>query len=233
MTHVNDWILSQARILSRKLAYKWGQDQEDISQELILWCLKQGITGDYESIEDEEEREALRRQARASMRWEGERYCRRLKAAQSGYTPEDEAFYSLKALQELLVVYYQVGIVERSPITAGDSVRHSKGDGAEYGSYLASMIDISTALARIPHEYRQRLDVRFGPLGHLSDGKISTLSQSEIRDLTGWHHDTLLRVLGDTTDKIRHRTDTALRKLQNELGGPNPWNRGPNVALVA
>jgi hypothetical protein len=219
--------------LSRKLGKKWGIDPDDIRQEILLWCLRKGIDGNFANIQDEEEANLAARRATASMRWEGERYCRREKANREGYDPRDEAYYGLRGLQELLVTYYQAGIVEHSPIGASESVKRQKGTGAEHGTYLCSLLDVQAGLERIDPAMRQRLRLRFDCFAGMSDDRIASLSQSEIRDLTGMHHDTMRNILGTTGDQIRHRTETALKRLQITLGGPNPWNRPPVAAMAA
>lgn len=226
-------IIQLASAQAGKLSKKWkGIQAEDIKQEILLWCMEKGIDGDYSEFEDEEEANQAAKKDAASMRWAGERYCRKEKATTSGYSPDDEAFYSLKALQELLAVYYQTGVTEHSPIGASESVRRAKGDGAEYGTYLASMVDVSKGLRELPSPLRRRLALRFGCFGHLSDDGVASLSQSEIIDLTGLHYTAVREALGVTGDQVRHRTETALKRLQSVLGGPNPWNRGP-VAIAA
>lgn len=221
-----------ARSIAFRLSKRWNQDRDDVTQEILLWCLTQGIDGSFADLEDEEEYFSQLKQARSSMNWAGERYCRREKARKEGYSPDDEAFYGVRHLEELVVIYYQVGIEEHAPIGTSDSVRHQKSDGAEYGNYLASILDVQKGLAKIPYHYRQRLEVRYGPLVHLSDDGVAGLSQSEVKDLVGWHHDRLTEVLGATGDQVRHRTETALRALQKALGGPSPY-RGPEVAKAA
>lgn len=220
---MNETIQNNATAISRTLSRKWKVDPDDIRQEVLLWCIVQGIDGSFEAIEDEEESQALARQAYASMRWAGERFCRKEKAAREGYSIEDEAFYGLKALQELLVNFFVTGLESHAPIGTADSVRHQKSDGSTSGNYLVSLLDVDRGLTLIPNHYRQRLAVRYGPLAHLSDDGIANLSQSEIHDLTGWHPDRLALILGSTGDKVRHRTETALRALQTALGGPSPW----------
>lgn len=235
MATLNESILRIALTASRRLAARWHIPADDIKQEILLWCLIHGIDDSFEDIEDEGERESALRQATASIRWAGERYCRKEKASATGYSVEDEAFYSAKALAELLLMYYQAGIEEHAPTGRTDSVRQTTTDGAEYGNHLASMLDVERGLELLPLTYSMRLRARFGLLGHLSDGAIASLSQSEIRELTGMHHDTLRGIVGTTPDQVRHRTATALRKLQSVLGGPNPWNKGPTprAAMVA
>lgn len=231
-TTLNPIVHDLARSIAFRLSKRWNVDRDDITQEILLWCLSQGIDGSFAGLEDEEEYISQLRQARASMNWAGERYCRKEKAAREGYSPDDEAFYGIRHLEELLVIYYQVGIEEHAPIGTSDSVRHQKGDGAEYGNYLASVLDVQEGLEKVPYHYRQRLEVRYGPLCHLSDDGVAGLSQSEVRDLVGWHHDRLTEVLGSTGDQVRHRVETALKALQRTLGGPSPY-RGPEVAKVA
>jgi hypothetical protein len=224
--------MDTARALAVKLAKQWRFDPDDIRQEILLWCLQKGIDGDYSRFDSEEEANQQARRDTASMRWAGERWCRKEKAATAGYHPDDEAFYSLRSLQEMLVVYFQVGVVERAPIGASESVRQQRTDGAEYGTYLASLVDVERGLNAIPFHFKRRLSLRFGPLGHLSDDAIASLSQSEIIDLTGTHYTVVREVLGVTGDQVRHRTETALKRLQNALGGPNPYNRGPVAMAV-
>lgn len=223
---MNELIQDNATAISRKLSKRWQVEAEDIRQEILVWCLTQGIDGSYVDLEDEEEAKSQAAQSYSSMRWAGERYCRKEKAAREGYSIEDEAFYGLKALQELLVNFFVTGLESHAPIGTADSVRHQKSDGSTSGNYLVSLLDVDRGLSLIPQHYRQRLAVRYGPLAHLSDDGIARLSQSEIHEMTGWHPDRLALVLGNTGDRVRHRTETALKALQNALGGPNPWGRG-------
>lgn len=222
--------MENATYIAKKLGRKWHRSWEDIRQEILIWCIRKGSRAPADDLDEEEYKVAMKK-LRSSLYWAGERYCRREKAKESGYRPEDEAFYGLKFIAELLTIYFQTGIEEHAPIGTSDSVRHQKADGAEYGNFLASMLDVEKAYWKLNGNYRQRLEVRYGQLGHLSDDRIASLSQSEAKDLTGMHHDHLRLLLGTTGDQVRHRTGTALRALQALLGGPNPW--GGSAARAA
>lgn len=211
---------------AKRLSRKWRIDSEDISQEILLYAIKRNFNDDIEKlndVDDDEEYSQEVRKIRSSLKWAGERYCRKEKASIEGYNPQDEAFYSLGYLEELLSVYYQVGVTEHAPVGVADSVRHTKSDGAEYGNYLATVMDLEKGLKNMSARLSERLYVRLALLGHLSDDKVATLSQSEAWTLTSMHPDTLRELMGATGDAVRHRTKTALAALQREMGGPSPY----------
>lgn len=223
---MQDELYALATSQARKLARKWRTDYEDIRQEILLAALQEDLSWLQDEGLEEEEHRDLMRQLRAWAWWTGERWCRRERAAERGYQVEDEAFYSRTRLQELLSWYLECGLEERPPVSYGDSVART-GDPSEGGGHLASLLDVERGLGLIQPSYRERLEVRFGPLEGYSDDAIASLPQSEVRRVTGWHHERLARTLGTTGDQVRHRVDTALRALQSALGGANPWNRGP------
>lgn len=221
-----DELYSLATSQARKLARKWRVDYEDIRQEILVAALQEDLSWLQDEGLGEEERRDLMRQLRVWAWYVGERFCRREKAARSGYQVEDEVYYSRARLQELLSWYLECGLEERPPVSYGESVARA-GDPSEGGNHLAALLDVERGLSLLQPSYRERLTVRFGPLEGLSDDAIASLPQSEVKRLTGWHHERLGRVLGVTGDQVRHRVDTALRALQSALGGANPWNRGP------
>jgi hypothetical protein len=228
---LNQEIHALVRSISNRLGRQWKEDRDDVAQELYLWIFdKLDYTFFDDDLEDDEYEEKLKR-FRSSISWAGERYCRRAKAEREGYNPSDEYFYSLPLLQELVCNYLATGVEAHPPRGRAESVRRSV-DASEGGSYLVSMIDVDKGLKIMPDNYRQRLMVRFGPLGDLSDESVAGLSQSEIVTRTGLHPETMRRLLGETKDQIRHRSDTALRSLQRVLGGSSPYKgeRYPTAA---
>lgn len=226
-------LYAAATSVARSLAKRWKEDYEDIRQEILLDALRNDLSASWTGFEelDKEDYKELVARTRRWMRYAGERYCRREKAARDGYDINDEVFYSAKRLEQLLEWLLSEGLEERAPIGRAESVSRSTGDPSEGGGHLASLLDVQRGLELLDDHYRQRLEVRFGKLAGFSDDQIANMAQSEIRTLTGWHHEKLRYVLGTTGDQVRHRVDTALRRLQWELGGSNPWNRGPMPAL--
>ncbi len=223
-------------MMIRQTARRWsgkykGTSPDDIEQELHLWCLTQGIDGAWHDDDTltEEECGTLYRKDLSSLQWAAERYCRRDKAQRAGYAVEDEYYYPLRYLRELLEIYYVEGVSAHPPRGRAESVSKGGQDPAEGGGHLTAMLDVQRGLQSLPRVYRQRLALRFGFLAGLSDDKIANLAQSDVVRLTGLHPDQMRKILGVTRDGIRHRTATALKALQTQLGGPSPWR----VAQVA
>src|SRR5258707_6804938 len=81
---------------------KWRQwvDVDDVTQELWVWVL-----ANQDKAESLAEKGWLARR----LRTVGERYGRRQKAARSGYSPEDECFYTLGQLLRILPEAFDAG----------------------------------------------------------------------------------------------------------------------------
>lgn len=214
-------LLELAAAEAGRLARRWpGVERDDIKQEILLWCVENGLdgselpAGEPESDEEAEEHRQARRAVRLKLRDAGAAYCRRAerdrrreRAAVRGYDPADEAFYSLTQLRELAAQYFASGITERPAVGRDESVRRIS-DPAEGGTWLASLIDVERALKAVPEEYRWRLWDRLGRYPDITDEEY------------GWTR-------GLTEAQVRGRLRTALQALQRELGGQSPWNRGP------
>lgn len=216
-------------MIARKWAYKYrGCSEQDIAQELHLWALQQKLDESWRMDDTltAQEYETCKRKYLASLQWAAERYCRKDKAQRAGYSVEDEYFYPLKYLRELLEIYYSEGVTAHPPRGRAESVSKGGQDPAEGGGHLTAMLDVQRALQGLPGAYRQRLTLRYGTLAGYSDEKVAGFAQSEITSLTGLHPDTFRELMGLTRDTVRHRTGVALRALQRQLGGPSPWRRG-------
>ena len=203
--------------MAKNIAYQLHRQypmaaRDDILQEISLFCIEEKLTTPDESLEDDEYNaasQALRRKLRKA----GDRFCRTEKAASSGYDVEDEAFYSIERLKELVETYYSDGLTEHPPIGRTESVRHT-GDGSEAGTWLSSLIDVERGLSMLSGEYSHRLSDRYKTNAHMSDSDYGF-------------------TLGLTEDQVRGRTRSALRALQRHLGGSNPRNRGPTPHALA
>lgn len=225
---MNEEVSRLLRQTANRFSRKWRVDREDIEQELWIWVLTKldySFIEEYANADDYDgvvEYVDKLKQFKASVNWAAERYCRKEKAEREGYSPEDEYFYGLKYLAELLVTYFHVGIEAHPPRGRSESV-HRTTDPSEGGGHLASMLDIQKGLAGLSPLYRQRLELRFGPLADMSDDQVGDLPQSAIVDLMDMHPETFQKIMGTTGDQVRHRTDTALKSLQKQLGGSSPW----------
>jgi hypothetical protein len=189
-------------------------EREDIAQELWLsyygsqWALN-GPEKPTEGLEDTdaytEYSDALKA-LRKEMRAAAEKYCRQEKAAKEGYEYDDEAYYSIGALKNLLEAWMVHGPVESPARTAESSVSRPKGSG-QYGDYLVSLIDVGIAARRLPDRQKTILFHAYSPQ---YAGKTDEEIASELRS-KGWQ--------GMTQEKFSGAHGRALGLLQRQLGG--------------
>jgi hypothetical protein len=138
---------------------------------------------------------------------EDDRYRRACKAAAAGYDVDDEHFYSLGMLRNLLVVYYETGL--DTPPQSGLSVTGRKGNGTAEDYYVI-MIDIDRGLGKLNTYQRGLIERWFGlPQGDDEEGR--------------WVRQAEASTMGLTLEAFRKRVDRALRALQRKLGGTSPW----------
>ena len=136
------------------------------------------------------------------LRDEAVLYARRERAAQLGYSVEDEFFYSKPALESLV----EAALDHESWVYApreGEKTR-SSGAASEGGNWLATLADVSRALSKLPKDDQNLLDVAFRHGG---------LSRADIA-----------RGLNITRRGVDHRIEAALKRLWHLLGGPR-WAR--------
>jgi hypothetical protein len=136
-----------------------------------------------------------------------ERSRRAEKAASEGYEPDDEQFYTVGLLQILLPAYLDGGVDSEPP------KGRSQGRGgllSEGGDYLAMMVDLSRAMAKLRPYERNLLETYYSaPQGDDSDSRFT--------------RNQLAASMGLTLHALEERVRRAMRKLQRELGGDNPW----------
>jgi hypothetical protein len=193
-------------------------ERDDIKQELWVtyFCDPWLIEEPPDAEEDPEGAEAYRlavKRLRRELRNAGERMCRREKAAKLGYQTQDEAFYSQRALGQLVTAYLAHGVQDAPPRGREDSVRRPAPGAGSHGEYLVSLVDVAEALRRLKPAQLEILTYAYGPdWAHRTDEEIA----GELR-LMGWK--------GMDADRLRSRVRWALNRLQRELGGANPWHR--------
>lgn len=149
---------------------------------------------------------------------EDDRYVRAQKAAESGYSIDDEQFYTTGMLAKIMPALIEADFnvsaaMERAsggPDAAGITVR--SGDphgGAE--EYMAILIDVSTAYKRLTEGQRRTLRVYY------RTDQEDTARGSQERQA-------LAQSMGLTYAGLRSRVYQALLALQKQLGGPSPWS---------
>jgi hypothetical protein len=201
-------------------------ERDDIRQELWVAYLcadwwHESVQETAEDPTEAGEQEAYRlavKRLRRELRNAGERMCRREKAAKLGYQTQDEAFYSHRALGQLVTAYLAHGVQDAPPRGREDSVRRPAPGAGSQGEYLVSLVDVGEALKRLKPGQIEILTYAYGPdWAHMTDDEIA----GELR-LQGWKD--------MDADRLRSRVRWAINRLQRELGGSNPWGRGQMVA---
>jgi len=206
---VSEWleeastIASQvARVVHRK--YSVYFDVADVRQELLTWVWRrEDKVKDWLSHDQtpEDYRGGVKQLGKTLTR-QADKYCRRQKAQKLGYEIRDEHFYDPLTLSEILP--YAWGTVVETKQQDGERVSGS-GNPAEGGNYVAQIIDIRRGLSQIDEMDRDVLELKYEQ--HLTFAEIAV--QLEISDTTA-----------------HRKVDGALRRLNNKLGGTNPFKKG-------
>lgn len=188
--------------------FKGWVDTEDIRQELYLWAIGRGQQfTDLLNEPNFEKREQNERRIAYQMRRVAERYARREKARKAGYKTSDEAFYDTTLIAQLIpfVIASIVNgtVLEQAQEMINDGQPRGQSTPAEGGNLLAILIDIKKAYLKLEQEDKTILQMRY------HDG--FTLNQ-------------VAQYLECATSTADRRSNSALRRLQNKLGGETPWS---------
>lgn len=187
--------------------YKKYVDKDDIKQECLMWAMTRI---EYINFQLSEPNVEQRKHNEQKVAWQmlrvAERYARKEKAAKSGYQTGDEAYYERATLGQLLpfVIASVIDgtVLEQAQEMVKDGQPRGSSSPAEGGNLLAILIDIKKAYVKLEPQFQQLLAWRHH--------ENLTLAQ-----IAG-----LLEVAVSTADR---RCIGALRALQKELGGENPW----------
>lgn len=194
-------VATASRILSSR--YRGFVTYEDVQQECYVWLL-----GHYSKAckwrEELGEVHAERTLVKA-LRNAGERYCRTEKAEVEGYAPDDEFFYSIPMVADLLRLSYDPSWIEpASPQTEEDEYVAPARPASEN---LQTMVaDVGRAVRTLPKHDQQLLLRAYGPGQDTGD---------------------VVAQLGIEWDITAHAADSRLRRVVGRvraaLGGPSPW----------
>jgi RNA polymerase sigma factor (sigma-70 family) len=197
---------SVSYVISRK--FKNWIDPEDIKQECYLWAIGRGQQftdllnePDYNKRIHNEKRIAYQMQRMA------ERFARKEKARKAGYKTTDEAFYDTSTIAQLIpfviASIVEGTVLEQAQEMINDGTPRKQSTPAEGGNLLAILIDIKKAYLKIAQEDKTILQMRYYD--------NYTLQQ-------------VAQYLECATSTADRRCISALRKLQDKLGGQTPWS---------
>lgn len=202
---IHDLIPSVVATIHRR--YRSYTDRKDLLQEAWSWTMTRAsrLAADLEGV-NEEDRNIRERRVAWQMRRHLERYARKEKAHKSGYSVQDEAFYDTITIAQLLP-YVIASVVndtalEQAQNLINDGQPRKPAAPAEGGNLLAILIDIKKAYLLMEKEDRDILRLRY-------------------------HENHTLQQVGQylecSTSTAERRSNNALRKLQNIIGGQSPW----------
>ena len=204
LDEANDIATTVARQVHRK--YHTYFDVADVRQELLVWCLRREdkIKEWLDHEKDNEEYKSGVKQLGKTLSRHAEKYCRRMKAQKLGYEIRDEQFYSPITLSELLPFVW-TDVVDTRDVTKPKV--SGRGNPAEGGNYIIQLFDVRTALDKLDPHDRMVLQMKY----------YEQLTFTDIAQIL------------EISDSTAHRkVDGALRRLNNHLGGRNPFEKKSN-----
>ena len=202
---LNDIVPSVVTLVHRR--YRKYVDRADLVQEAYAWLMTRVI---YFNGLLEEENETVRLANQRRIGWQMkravERYARKEKATRSGYQTNDESFYDVVSIAQLLpyVIASVVNdtAIEQAQNLVNDGTPRKPSAPAEGGNLLATLIDIKKSYELLDEDEKKILRLRYH--------ENYTLQQ-------------LSEVLECAISTADRRCGNALRKLLNFMGGESPY----------
>jgi len=202
---LNDIVPSVVSLVHRR--YRKYVDRADLTQEAYAWLMTRVV---YFNGLLEEENESVRLANQRRIGWQMkraiERYARKEKATRSGYQTNDESFYDVITIAQLLpyVIASVVNdtAIEQAQNLVNDGTPRKPSAPAEGGNLLATLIDIKKAYELLDEDEQKILRLRYH--------ENYTLQQ-------------LSEVLECAISTADRRCGNALRKLLNFMGGESPY----------
>jgi RNA polymerase sigma factor (sigma-70 family) len=194
-----------ANSITRK--FKGWVERDDVKQELYLWVLgRQSQYLDQLNEENKEKREYSVSRLAFQMRRIAEKYARREKARKAGYQTTDEAFYDTATIAQLmphiLASVIEGTVLEQAQELINDGQPRKQSTPAEGGNLLAILIDVKRSYLKLNEDDKVLLRMRY----------YDNVTLQEIAQY--------LECATSTADR---RCTSALRRLQDQLGGETPW----------
>jgi len=201
-----DLVPAVANSITRK--FKGWVERDDVKQELYLWVLgRQSQYLDQLNEENKEKREYSVSRLAFQMRRIAEKYARREKARKAGYQTTDEAFYDTATIAQLmphiLASVIEGTVLEQAQELINDGQPRKQSTPAEGGNLLAILIDVKRSYLKLNEDDKVLLRMRY----------YDNVTLQEIAQY--------LECATSTADR---RCTSALRRLQDNLGGDSPWN---------
>jgi len=202
---LDDLVPSVVYTIHRK--YRQWVEKGDLTQEAWAFVLSRAdqfneLLSDESDIQRKWNEKKIAWQIRRTL----ERYARKEKAAKSGYQVNDETYYDTVTIAQLLPFVIKSFVLdtalEQSQVLVNDGTPKKPSAPAEGGNLLAMLVDIKKGYEKLDKEEQDILRLRYY--------ENHTLQQ--LAEYLECHFSTADR-----------RCQSALRKLQNEIGGDSPY----------
>ena len=202
---VKDLVSAVAGSIARR--FKGWVERDDLKQELYLWFIgRQDQYTDQLNEENKEKREHNERRLAYQMRRIAEKYARKEKARKAGYHITDEVFYDTATIARLMPSILQSVIegtvLEQAQDLINDGQPRKQPAPSEGGNLLAILIDVKRSYLKLNEDDKVLLRMRY----------YDNVTLQEIAQY--------LECATSTADR---RCTSALRRLQDQLGGETPW----------
>lgn len=202
---LDDLVPSVVYTIHRK--YRQWVEKPDLLQEAWAFVLSRAdqfneLLSDESDIQRKWNEKKIAWQIRRML----ERYARKEKAAKCGYQVNDETYYDTVTIAQLLPFVIKSSVLdtalEQSQVLVNDGTPKKPSAPAEGGNLLAMLVDIKKGYEKLEKEEQDILRLRYY--------ENHTLQQ--LAEYLECHFSTADR-----------RCQSALRKLQNEIGGDSPY----------
>lgn len=197
-SHAN--VSSMARQLKSK--YRDFVDYADVQQELYIWYLTHGHK--IEEWAEQHHPKTVQAYIMKSLRNHGEKYCRSEKAARTGYSPDDEFFYTIQMCAEMLQLYFDPEWMLPA-YQLGEHTSNKK-PPSEGGNLMAMVADVGRAYESMSQGDRDLLR-------RIYDGERPVREAMEFEAMCN----------GITYAAQDMRIRRILGRLRKQLGGPAPF----------
>lgn len=203
---VHEIIPSVAYVVARR--YRGFVEKDDLIQEAYAWAYPKSATITDQLMQPDIDGVKV---AQKRLGWQIkrvlERYSRREKAIKSGYQVNDEAYYETYTIAQLLPYVIKAILndtpFENAQVTVDDGQPKRPSVPAESGNLIATLIDIKRGYLK------------------LEPGDQALLTQRYFHEYTLQQIANHWECAISTADR---RCETALRRLQDKLGGISPWS---------
>ena len=203
LTEIPDDIHAAVSSVSRQLRSRYRMCEfADIQQELYVWYIKHHRKVDEWS--EEHHPKTVNLLLNKSLRNAGEKYCRKEKAELEGYEVEDEFFYSIPMIADMLALYFDPDRHAPRGIELGKSP--SGAPPEEGGNLMAMVADVGKAYEAMPPTDQWLLSTVYDGSVPVREG-IAYLAQD-------WN------ITHGAADR---RIRRVLGRLRTKLGGPRPY----------